>query len=89
MNSRTTRRFRQMLAKLPSDIRRQAREAYRLFRQNPNHPGLRFKKVHNTEPIYSARINIDYRAVGVIDGGEIVWFWIGPHAEYDKLLSRL
>ena len=89
MNSKTTRRFRQMLAKLPSDVRRQAQEAYRLFRQNPNHPSLRFKKVHNTEPIYSARINIGYRAVGVIDGGEIVWFWIGPHAEYDKLLSRL
>ena len=88
MNSKTTRRFRQMLATLPSDIRRQAREAYRLFRQNPNHPSLRFKKVHNTEPIYSARINIDYRAVGVLDGNEIVWFLIGPHAEYDKLLSR-
>ena len=89
MNSKTTRRFRQMLAQLPSDIRRQAREAYRLFRQNPNHPSLRFKKVHNTEPIYSARINIDYRTVGVLNGNEIVWFWIGPHAEYDKLLSRL
>jgi mRNA-degrading endonuclease RelE of RelBE toxin-antitoxin system len=89
MNSKTTRHFRQMLAKLPSDVRRQAREAYRLFRQNPNHPSLRFKKVHNSEPIYSARINIDYRAVGVLDGNEIVWFWIGPHGEYDKLLDRL
>ena len=89
MNSKTTKRFRRMLAKLPRDIRRQAQEAYRLFRQNPNHRSLRFKKVHNTEPIYSARINIDYRAVGLVDGGEIVWFWIGPHAEYDKLLSRL
>ncbi len=78
-----------MLAKLPRDVRRQAREAYRLFMQNPNHPGLRFKKVHDAEPIYSARINIDYRAVGVLDGNEIIWFWIGPHAEYDKLLSRL
>ena len=78
-----------MLAKLPKDVRRQAREAYRLFRQNPNHPSLRFKKVHDTEPIYSARINIDYRTVGVLDGEEIVWFWIGPHGDYDKLLTRL
>ena len=89
MNSKTTKRFRQMLAKLPNDVRRQARKAYTLFRRNPNHPSLRFKKVHATEPIYSARINIDYRAVGVRDSDEIVWFWIGPHAEYDKLLSRL
>lgn len=89
MNSKTTRRFRQMLAKLPRDVRHQAKEAYRLFRRNRNHPSLRFKKVHATELIYSVRINIDYRAVGVVDGDELVWFWIGPHAEYDKLLNQL
>ena len=89
MNSKTTKRFRQMLAKLPSDIRQQAREAYRLFRENSRHPSLRFKKVHSTESIYAVRININYRAVGVVDSGEIVWFWIGPHAEYEKLLDEL
>ena len=89
MNSKTTKRFRQMLTKLPNNIRHQAREAYKLFRENPNHPSLRFKKIHNTEPIYSVRININYRAVGFVDGREIVWFWIGPHAEYDKLLDDL
>ena len=89
MNSKTTKRFRQMLAKLPSNIRQQAKEAYKLFRENPYHPSLQFKKVHRTELIYAARININYRAVGVVDGGEIVWFWIGPHAEYEKLLSQL
>ena len=57
MNSKTTKRFRQMLAKLPSDIRQQAREAYRLFRGNSRHPSLRFKKVHSTESIYAVRIN--------------------------------
>ena len=44
MISKTTKRFRQMLVKLPNDVRHQAREAYRLFLQNPNHPSLRFKK---------------------------------------------
>ncbi len=89
MNSKTTKRFRQMLSKLPSDIRLQAREAYRLFSENSHHPSLRFKKIHGTESIYSARININYRAVGVVDKGEIVWFWIGPHTEYEKLLTEL
>lgn len=89
MNSRTTKRFRQMFAKLPSNIRQQAKEAYRFFTEDPNHPSLRFKKVHNTASIYSVRININYRAVGFVDGREIVWFWIGPHAEYDKLLDDL
>ncbi len=89
MNSRTTRSFRQALAQLPEHVRRQAKEAYRFFRRNPNHPGLRFKQVHATQPIYSARITIDYRAVGVVEGDGIVWFWIGPHAEYDRLLTQL
>jgi hypothetical protein len=40
-------------------------------------------------PIYSARINVDYRAVGIKENGEIVWFWIGSHADYGKLLSQL
>ena len=89
MTSHTTRRFRQLVAQLLSKVRRQAREAYKLFSQNPNHPSLRFKKVHAAKPIYSARINIDYRAVGVLDSEEIVWFWLGPHAEYEKLLNQL
>ena len=78
-----------MLAKLPKEVRRQVGEAYRLFRHNPSHRSLRFKKIHDTQPIYSVRINIEYRAVGVVDGGEIIWFWIGSHSEYDKLLNRL
>ena len=89
MNSRTTKRFRQMLTKLPSNIRLQAKEAYKLFTENSHHPSLQFKKIHNTDSVYSVRININYRAVGVFDNGEIVWFWIGPHTEYEKLLDQL
>jgi hypothetical protein len=63
MKSRTTARFREMLAALPEEVRRQAREAYMLFRDNPSHPGLRFKKVHPKLPIFSARISLSYRAV--------------------------
>ena len=89
MNSKTTKLFRQMFSKLPNHIRQQAREAYKLFKENSHHPSLQFKKVHRTEAIYSARININYRAVGVVDGRDIIWFWIGPHAEYEKLLNQL
>jgi hypothetical protein len=89
MNSRTTRRFRELLAALPSNVQQQAREAYRLFRQNPSHPGLRFKQVHQDPPTYSARVGIGYRAVGVLDGATIIWFWIGSHADYDKLLAQM
>ncbi len=89
MNSRTTRQFRERLDALPANVREQAKAAYLMFEQNPVHPGLQFKKVHDTLPVYSARINLDFRAVGVLNADEIVWFWIGSHAEYDKVLRRL
>lgn len=89
MNSRTTRRFRELLAALPAHVRRQAQEAYRLFQGNPAHPGLHFKQVHPDPPIYSARVGIGYRAVGALDGDTIIWFWIGSHTDYDKLLQQL
>ena len=89
MNSRTTRRFRELLAALPAHVRQQAQEAYRLFQGNPAHPGLHFKQVHKNPPIYSARVGIGYRAVGALDGNTIIWFWIGSHADYDRLLEHL
>jgi hypothetical protein len=89
MNSRRTLRFRQLLAALPANVRNQAAIAYRHFRDDPSHPSLHFKKVHPKLPIYSARINDDYRAVGQMRANGIVWFWIGKHEEYERLLKQL
>lgn len=66
-----------------------AKVAYRLFQNDPSHPGLRFGKVHTRRPIYSARIDLDYRTIGTLEGGEITWFWIGNHREYDRMLKSL
>lgn len=46
------------------------------------------KRVHPTEPIFSVRITSSYRALGVRTGEEIVWFWIGTHAAYERLLAQ-
>ncbi len=89
MKSRATARFRELFAALPAKVQQQAREAYRLFQQSPAHPGLHFKKVHSDPEVYSARVSISYRAVGVIDEDTIVWFWIGSHADCDQLLDTL
>jgi hypothetical protein len=89
MNSHTTQSFRDALALLPIDIQKRARAAYQRFRTNPQHPGLEFKKVHRTRLVYSARVNDDYRVVGVMDGDDIVWFWIGKHEEYERVLKQL
>ncbi len=67
----------------------QARLAYQLFRQDPFHPSLRFKQVHASRPIFSARVGLAYRALAVRDQDEVIWFWIGSHADYDDLLGRL
>ena len=85
-----TQRFRKLLEKLPPPIRKQAIEAFRLFQENPEHPSLSFKQVHETKPIFSARVTRDFRVLGTRNPKDkIVWFWVGPHGEYDALLKRL
>ena len=86
MKSFTSRQFRDLYAKLPQDVKLRAKRAYRLFRRNPAHPGLNFGKVANQDDVYSARVGLGYRALAQMDGDDVVWFWIGPHAEYDRLL---
>ena len=87
MTSRTTERFRKCFKRLPAQIQQRTRDAYKLFQEHPNHPGLRFKRVHPTEPIVSVRVGLGYRALGVQHDDDIVWFWIGSHSDYDKLIS--
>lgn len=89
MRSRITIKFRKLFAKLPVSVQEQAREAYRQFMRDPWHSGLRFKPVHASLPIYSVRVGKGYRAVGQRDESGVVWFWIGSHAEYDRLLSQI
>ncbi len=89
MKSRTTAQFRKAFADLPDQVQEQTREAYRQFKRDPSHPSLRFKKGHPNLPIYAARISKSYRAVGQIEESTIIWFWVGSHLEYDKLLSQL
>jgi len=90
VKSRTTAAFRKRYVALPAEIRNQARVAYRLFSTNPHYSSLHFKRVHAKEPIYSARVGRHYRVVGLIEDGDvIVWFWIGPHEQYETLIENL
>jgi mRNA-degrading endonuclease RelE of RelBE toxin-antitoxin system len=89
VKSRTTAQFRKLFADLPEQVQEQTRAAYRQFKENPSYPSLRFKKVHPELPIYSARISKSYRVVGQLDGDTVIWFWVGSHTEYDRLLEQL
>ena len=86
MRRRANPRFWGCYRQLPDDIRRLADESYQLLRRDPKHPSLHFKKVGR---IWSVRVGIHYRAAAVEDGSDIVWFWIGHHSEYDRLIGRL
>ncbi|HEY7833189.1 MAG TPA: hypothetical protein VIG30_06440 [Ktedonobacterales bacterium] len=87
MKSWRTPRFKAWYAALPAAAQRHADEAYRLWRENPRHPGLRFKPIDPSDPsVYSVRIGGHYRAIGSFEpSGDFLWHWIGSHAEYDKL----
>ena len=74
---------------LPERVKRQARKGYRLWREDPRHPSLDFKRVGKNVPVYAVRVGIGWRALGLKEGDAIVWFWIGSHAEYDRLLRDL
>jgi hypothetical protein len=47
---------------------------------------LHFKKLEGEDNIYSVRIGLDYRALAVMKKDGIVWYWIGNHSEYDRLV---
>lgn len=89
MRSRTTEKFRALFDALPKPVQEKAHTSYRLWTENPNHPSLRFKKIHATLPIYSVRIDLGCRAVGILEGDTLIWFWIGSHPEYEALLRKL
>ena len=88
MRSRAAPRFWAAYRELPPEIKQLARKAYGLFQDNPRHPSLQFKKVHE-DSIYSVRVTLGYRALSLLEDEEVTWFWIGTHAEYDRLLENL
>ena len=88
MNSQTVPRFWQLYRKLPQKIRQAARVAYRQFLVNPTHPSLHFHRLAVDARLWSVRITRDYRAVGLVQGTTITWFWIGDHKRFDQTFPR-
>ncbi len=69
---------------LPKHIKSLADKNFALLKGNPGHPSVHFKRVGR---YWSARVGLDYRALAVpVDDG-VLWFWIGPHGAYDRLIG--
>lgn len=84
MRHRANPRFWACYKVLPAEVRQLADRCYALLRQDPHHPSLHFKKVGQ---LWSVRVGLHYRALAVEKGPDLVWFWMGTHAEYDRLIA--
>ena len=87
MISQTNADFWHCFNSLPAEIQHLARQKYRLWQEDAFHAALQFKPLFAN--VWSVRINQSHRAVGRKHGNLIVWFWIGTHADYDRLLKQL
>jgi hypothetical protein len=67
---------------LPEAVRNLADKNFALLKSEPRHPSLHFKKVGK---LWSARVGLHYRALATEVEGDLIWFWIGSHTEYDRL----
>src|SRR5581483_6865845 len=84
MKSSTTSEFWECYSRLPPNIKQLARRTYKTWAQDPHHSSLRFKKIGQ---VWSVRVGLRYRALGLMKGDTVEWFWIGPHDEYDRILQ--
>ncbi len=77
--------FWHQYAKLSEAVQQLADKNYALLKEDPQHPSLHFKHIGR---FWSVRVGLGYRALAVEIPEGLVWFWIGTHAEYDRLVSR-
>ena len=89
MNSFTVRSYWDSYNELSQDVKKQADTKFEFWKDDPFHPSLHFKCVNSEDNIWSVRINLDYRALAVREKNAVVWYWIGNHERYKKLLKSL
>lgn len=76
--------FDPLYADLPRHIQLLADKSFELLKQDPLHPSLHFKRIR--DDLWSARVGLRYRALALQGEDGFHWFWIGSHAEYDRLI---
>jgi hypothetical protein len=77
-------RFWALYEALPEEIRTLADKNFRLLQADPRHPSLHFKRIGK---LWSVRVGSRYRALGTGVDEDILWFWIGTHAQYDRIVG--
>lgn len=85
MKHLATARFWRCYRGLPADIQALANHCFSLLKSDSTHRSLHFKRIG---PLWSVRVGLHYRALATDADGDVVWFWVGSHADYDKLVGR-
>lgn len=84
MTHRTDPKYWDYLNALPEEVRELAYKNYDLLQVNPDHPSLAFKRIGS---LWSVRVGLHYRALGRDEDPDVVWFWIGHHSVYDRMIT--
>jgi len=79
-----SRAFWEAYDRLPKQVRDLADRNYALLKENPRHPSLQFKRAGR---FWSVRVGLRYRALATEADGDLIWFWIGSHADYDAMID--
>ncbi len=87
MNHIALPRFWQHYQLLPKEVQGLADKNFELLKADPHHPSLHFKRVGRSRQLWSVRVGIHHRGLGMDRPEGVVWFWIGSPAEYDTLLA--
>ncbi|MGA3115307.1 MAG: hypothetical protein ABSF90_12855 [Syntrophobacteraceae bacterium] len=87
MKSATLPSFWASYRSLDESVKRATRKAYRLWMENPFHPSLHFKCINAEEDVWAVRVTLGFRAVGILQGDTVTWFWIGSHDGYERFFS--
>ena len=87
MRHLTLPRFWRHYRRPPREAQELAEKSFELFKADPYHSSLHFRKMGGRKQLWSVRDGAHYRALGVEKSEGIVWFWIGSHAQYDQMLS--
>ncbi len=85
MKHRATPRYWNCYRALPAEVQQLADRSFELLRRDSRHPSLHFKKIGQ---FWSARVGLHYRALAVEADEDLLWVWIGTHADYDRMLQQ-
>jgi hypothetical protein len=56
-----------------------------ILKSDPKHTSLHVKQAGR---FWSVPIGMSWRALAIDEGDDMIWFWIGSHTDYDKIIHN-